>query len=101
MTEREKEILNNVKEIILSKFNVNKIILFGSRAKSKSRIGSDFDFAIETSGNRDESVIQKMTNEVDEISGLYKVDIVFLDKVDEEFKQIIIDTGKVIYEKGS
>lgn len=101
MTIRETEILNKVREIILANIDVNRIILFGSRAKNKNRTGSDFDFAVDTSRKYNEKSIQELKDQVEKIAGLYKVDIVFLEEVDKEFKEIIFETGKVIYEKGS
>lgn len=36
---------------------------------------------------------------IEEFSGLYKVDVIYLGHVDPEFRGIILKTGKVIYEK--
>jgi hypothetical protein len=36
---------------------------------------------------------------VEDIAGLYSVDLVNLNFVDSDFKKIIIETGKLIYEK--
>jgi len=36
---------------------------------------------------------------LDAIAGLYSIDIVFLPEIDAGFKAIILDTGKIVYEK--
>ncbi|MEW6203576.1 MAG: nucleotidyltransferase domain-containing protein [bacterium] len=98
--QREKEIQDKVIEIIKKKIAPCKIILFGSRAKGKHNKGSDFDFAVdsESPGIRAE---RKIMEEIDEIAGLYKVDIVYLGTVDETFKNLVLKTGKVVYERGN
>jgi len=98
--QREKEIQDSAVEIIEKHLNPDRIILFGSRAKGKYNKGSDFDFAVdnESPGIRTE---RKIMEEIDEIAGLYKVDIVYLGTVDEAFKNLVLKTGKVVYERGS
>ncbi len=101
MSNRINEIIDSVKDILIQNYNPNKILIFGSRAKGSEDIGSDFDFAVETKYKRDEEQLLLVKSQIEKISGLYKVDIVFFNEVDDGFKQIILDTGKVIYEKGS
>ena len=93
-------------EILLSKFiylinsyiDTNRIFLFGSRAKGNSSIGSDFDIAIDSEIN-DRNVLRKLKEKIEEISGLYSVDLININFVDSDFKTIILETGKLIYEK--
>lgn len=95
---REKEILEGVSEILQRHLVPNQIILFGSRGKGKSHQGADFDFAVDE--NRPPTREERMIfEEIDPIAGLYKVDIVYLKQVDPVFKELIIKTGKVIYER--
>lgn len=101
MTKRENEIQNEVCKILIDSFHPKQIILFGSRAKGRSSTGSDFDFAIETETKPRKEKLTFAKEEIEKISGLYKVDIVFLTEVDDDFKQIILETGKVIYEEGT
>ena len=44
---------------------------------------------------------RKIKEEIDSAYGLYKVDIVFLSSVDKSFKELVLITGKVIYERNS
>ncbi|MGE0267564.1 MAG: nucleotidyltransferase domain-containing protein [Candidatus Omnitrophota bacterium] len=98
MTDREQEVINNVLSVLKKRLNPDKIILFGSRAKGISAPGADIDLALE--GDRPGiSVLQKLNEEIDQVSGLYSVDLVFLNDVDVSFKEIIMNTGKVIYER--
>ncbi len=88
--------LNKVLNEIL-KFNPNKIILFGSRAKGNFRKNSDIDIAVDIELNFRER--RKLKERIYVISGLYSVDLVFLDSVDEEFKEKILEEGRILYEK--
>ena len=98
MNPREKEILDQAVEVLKNRLHPSKIFLFGSRAKHQSQKGSDFDLAVDSP--KPELRIQRQIREaIEEFSGLYKVDVVYLDHVDQEFREIILKTGKVIYEK--
>ena len=100
MTPRETEILNNVVGILKKYLSPGKIILFGSRAKQDSPKNSDFDLAVdkEKLDIRDE---RKIREEIEKVSGLYKVDIVFLKSVDPKFRNIVLKTGRLVYERSS
>jgi len=93
------EKLNKIVKIINEELNPQKIILFGSRAKNDFKNGSDIDLCILGADNTDNRKIRKLKEKIDDISGLYSVDLIFYEKIDEEFKKIILETGKVIYEK--
>ena len=101
MSQRENEILEKIRELLIDFYDPKRIVLFGSRAKGKNKLGSDFDFAVDTDRIPNQEKLFSLRKEIDNISGLYKIDVVFLSDVDDEFKQIILETGKVIYEKGS
>lgn len=101
VTQRENEILEKIRVLLIDFYDPKRIVLFGSRAKGKNKLGSDFDFAVDTDIIPNQEKLFSLRKEIDNISGLYKIDVVFLSNVDDEFKQIILETGKVIYEKGS
>lgn len=96
--QRENEILNKVVEILKKYISPNKIILFGSRAKQRFCRHSDFDIAVDKE-KLDIRTERTINEEIEKISGLYKVDIVFLNSVDNSFKNIILKTGEIIYER--
>ena len=95
--DREIEIIEKTIEILKKYFSPSKIILFGSRAQGKHYRHADFDFAIDI--KKPSITLQRELHEaIDKISGLYKIDIVYLLSVEEEFKNIILQTGKILYE---
>ncbi len=92
------ERLNNIVKILKDELYPEKLILFGSRGKGNALFNSDYDIAVSAesitlSGKR------KLKEKVDSIIGLHKIDIVFLNEVDEGFRNIIERKGKVIYER--
>ncbi|MCA9407484.1 MAG: nucleotidyltransferase domain-containing protein, partial [Candidatus Omnitrophica bacterium] len=88
MTKREQEIYDGVVKILKEYLNPSKIILFGSRAKGTAEFSSDFDFAVECE-EIDFSIERKMKDKIEDVCGLYKIDVVYLNKADEDFKNII------------
>ncbi|MFH1562684.1 MAG: nucleotidyltransferase domain-containing protein [Nitrospirota bacterium] len=96
ITQRENEILNKTIDILKKYLEPHLVILFGSRAKQKYPAHSDFDMAIDRE-KVDIRLERRIREEIEEVSGLYKVDIVFLNAVDKSFKDIILKTGRVVY----
>ena len=89
--------LNNIVEILTKEIAPNKLILFGSRGKGNALYNSDYDIAIDSELiNFTEK--RRLKEKIDEIIGLHKIDLIFLEEVDTEFKDIILKTGKIIYE---
>lgn len=80
---------------IAERYNAEKVILFGSRARGDYKERSDIDLAV-TGGDTDAFAL-----DVDEeTSTLLKYDIVNLDAaVQEELLESITREGMVIYEK--
>lgn len=98
MTNREEEVLNKTINIIKENLNPQKIIMFGSRAKGKSKFYSDFDLAMDM--KRPDLQTRRMLEEkIEDIKGLYSVDLVFLNSVDEKFRNLVLKTGKIVYER--
>lgn len=93
---REKEVLKKVEDILVRELSPSKIILFGSRAKGTQTRGSDFDLAVDAPSPR-QDVEWKIKDEIEEARGLYKVDVVYLGNVEDDFRSLIMRTGKVIY----
>lgn len=98
MAEREREILDKTIDALKLHVDPQTIYLFGSRRKGTHRKGSDFDLAV--SGSRPTFEIERSIEEaLEEFIGLYKVDIVYLDSVEPDFRDLILSQGKVVYEK--
>ena len=100
MDEREREILSQVLEILKKRLSPERIILFGSRSKGTARTTSDFDFAVESSCPA-KSVERELMEEIEQAAGLYSVDIIYLNEVDSKFRDLVNQTGKVVYERGA
>jgi hypothetical protein len=43
--------------------------------------------------------LRELEKKIDEIAGLYSADLIFMDSVEENFKNIILKTGKILYER--
>ncbi len=98
MNKRHDEIVKDVADVLRKFLNPPRIIIFGSRAKGNNGGHSDFDFAVDCP-RPSISIERQMNEQVEKISGLYGVDIVYLGSVDKDFRQIILKTGRPIYER--
>ena len=95
---REENIIDKIASLLKEDIKPNRILLFGSRAEGKYGPGSDFDIALD--GKKiDVRKMREIKEKLEEISGLHKVDIIFLESVDKEFKDIILRRGKILYER--
>ena len=94
MVNLKESIINEIKDLAI-KCGVEKVILFGSRARGDNKERSDIDLAIEGCNTALFSV------EADEIiNTLLMFDIVDLGGfVQDELRQSIEREGKIIYEK--
>ncbi len=84
-----KWIQNNLRRILP---NV-KIYIFGSRANNTASLYSDLDIALKNISPISFAEISKIRESFSESKLLYKVDIVDLDNVDDEFKKRILLTS--------
>jgi uncharacterized protein len=96
MAKREKEIIESILAVVKAYLSPRAVYLFGSRAKGVHDARADFDIAIDAECPGAE-VTQTMKEQLDRVSGLYSVDVVFMKEVDETFRQIIYKTGRCIY----
>lgn len=77
------------------KYQVKKVILFGSRARGNFRIKSDIDLAVQGG-----DFVRFMLDVNEETSTLLCFDIINLDEdIQQELRQAIEKEGKVIYEE--
>lgn len=77
------------------KYQVKKVILFGSRARGDFRIKSDIDLAVQGG-----DFVRFMLDVNEETSTLLCFDIINLDEnIQQELRQAIVKEGKVIYEE--
>lgn len=89
-----------IKDIIKvgSKYEVNKITLFGSRARGDNKKTSDIDLAVYC--NESVQNESKVYFELEDINTLLKLDIVFIkDNTDKKLIENIEREGVIIYER--
>jgi len=89
-------VLEQIKQLG-SKYKVEKIVLFGSRARGDHSPVSDYDIAVYS---QDMSPIDqaRFWAEAEDISTLNKLDLLFIDgTIDEEMSKNIKQDGVIIY----
>ncbi|GBE36960.1 nucleotidyltransferase domain protein [bacterium BMS3Bbin07] len=96
----EKRIIDEVVEVLLSYLQPKRIILFGSRARQRAGKYADFDIAVE-GVNMDIRMERFIKDKLDEKAGIYTIDLINLDKADKDFRRIILQGGRVLYDGGS
>ncbi len=97
LVDLEREVVDVIVNTVKDYLHPVRIILFGSRAHGKGKIYSDFDIAVEGV----EMEIRKerlLKDALDERLGIFTIDLINLDKVDSEFKKLMLRFGRVIYE---
>jgi uncharacterized protein len=95
---REEEVLGKVVSLLKETLDPKLVLLFGSRAGKNYSPGSDFDIALD--GKKiNIRQLRELKEKIEKFSGLYNVDIVFLESVDRDFREIIIKKGKILYER--
>lgn len=77
--------------------DIEKIILFGSRAKGLEKINSDIDLCIGYIGKNKGTVVE----EINDIVGVYSCDIVFFDSLNENIENQVARDGIEIYARKS
>jgi len=94
-----KDNLIEVIRVIANDFNIEKVILYGSRARGDHSPTSDYDIGI-ISNNLTPLDKALIYDRIDDIETLKKIDLVFLEGSESDsFQKNILKEGKVIYEK--
>ena len=92
----ETKVLDLIVRTISKNEKVQKVILFGSRAKGNYKIGSDIDLAL-FSENLDHDERLKINVQVSGLLLPYKIDILDFNKItNKELKEHILRVGKVV-----
>lgn len=94
-------IISKIKTIFINYPQIDKVVLYGSRAKGNYEIGSDIDLTI--IGNSIKlSVINKIENELDDLLLPYTIDISIFNHIkNENLLDHINKVGKDFYVKDS
>jgi predicted nucleotidyltransferase len=97
---KERDILDKTVAILRDSLSPDRIYLFGSRNRKRHPRGADFDIAVDHPQPQLRQA-RKILESIDECVGLHKVDVVYLPEVDDDFRAIILETGRLIYEKSA
>ncbi len=88
-----------IQSVFANYANIDKAILYGSRAKGNYRNGSDIDLTL-VSETLDFSTLLKIENELDDLLLPYKIDLSVFHKIENpDLVDHINRVGKVFYEK--
>jgi len=86
------EIINTITKLV----QPDQIILFGSRARDVAHRYSDYDIAL-VGVDMDHRTERRLKEALDDRLGIFTVDLIDMGKVDPEFKEIILQSGVIIY----
>jgi len=76
---------------------VEKVLIFGSRAKDTERNGSDFDLAV-FGPDLSEQAFSQLWNEIDDLPLIFKVDLLHWDNLPQTpIKEKILAEGKLFF----
>lgn len=94
---RYKELLDEIKKIILKHAKPIRIYLYGSRASGEETKTSDIDIAYDDKDFKEDFLIKE---EIQKIPTLLKIDVTNLAFTEDRFKNRVKATGKIIYSAG-
>lgn len=79
--------------------DIKRVLIFGSRAKGASRVGSDIDLAVFAPRMTD-TEFARLWNEVDDLPLVFKVDLLHWDRLaNQDLKDKIPREGSLFYEQ--
>jgi proline iminopeptidase len=76
---------------------IEKVVVFGSRARHDNRSGSDIDLAV-FAPDMDETTFARLWNELDELPIAFKMDVVHFDRLEsDELRRSILRHNECLY----
>lgn len=90
------EKFENIKNILLKKFECEVIVLFGSYARNTQNEESDIDIAIKSNREISKKEIFETRLELEEVIK-NDIDLINLDSINDDFKYEILMNGKTLY----
>lgn len=101
-TKRSSSPKNNIETLVVDaivrRIQPQRIFLFGSRARGDAAERADYDFAIDDE-NMTSAQLAQIRTDVEELSTLLAIDIVWMNRANMILQQRILGEGKVIYAK--
>ena|GEM_PF-843064 len=94
----EPHVANTLKEFFNQFDFIDKVVIFGSRAKHTANPKSDIDLCIYSLEMTDIQ-FSKLKSEIDELPILYKIDVVHFEKVNKELQDNVERNGKLLFKK--
>ncbi len=91
--------IEKIQSVFANYCNIDKAILYGSRAKGNYRNGSDIDLTL-VGENLDLSTLLKIENELDDLLLPYKIDVSIFHKIENpDLVDHINLVGKLFFER--
>jgi predicted nucleotidyltransferase len=92
--------ITKINSVFHEYFNIDEVIIFGSRAKGNYRDNSDIDLAIKGK-SLDLSTLQQIENKLEELYIPNFIDLIIFDKIENtDLIDHINRVGKQFYKKG-
>ena len=76
------EALSDIRQVLASTPGVEKVLIYGSRAKGTSRAGSDIDLVL--FGNITDAALAHLLDSLDQLNTPYLFDIIRYDEIDSD-----------------
>jgi uncharacterized protein len=98
----EESIIAKIKDLISRYQQVERVVLYGSRAKGNYKTGSDIDLTLIGSHDLDLKVLYRIMDEIDDLFLPYTFDISLIRSItDPDVLDHIRRIGAVLYDKKS
>jgi predicted nucleotidyltransferase len=92
-------IIEKIQTVFIKYPQLEKVIIYGSRAKGNYRNGSDIDITLK-GNNLDLEIQNKISLEIDDLLLPYKFDISIFEQIENQnLKDHINRVGQIFYEK--
>lgn len=97
-TVSKKSIEQLIVETILNYSQPYRIILFGSRARGDAESRADYDIAVDDQ-KLTRLKLARIRADLELLPTLHEIDLVWLNRVAENFRRRILEEGKILYEQ--
>lgn len=92
----QKNVETLIVEAIVQRIQPQRIFLFGSRARGDAAERADYDIAIDAE-NLTSTTLAQIRTDVEELSTLLAIDIVWMNRANAVLRERILNEGKILY----